>query len=53
MKKYLPLMVNVYNKNVIIFGGGKVALRKAKKLLGLGAKGICRFKQIYERVQSD
>jgi len=38
MKKYLPLMVNVFNKNVIIFGGGKVALRKAKKLLGLGAK---------------
>ncbi|MGC8569623.1 MAG: NAD(P)-dependent oxidoreductase [Nitrososphaeria archaeon] len=29
-------MVNVYNKDVIIFGG-KVALRKAKKLLDLGA----------------
>ncbi len=37
MKKYLPLMVNVHNKDVIIFGGGKVALRKAKKLLDLGA----------------
>ncbi|MGC8600683.1 MAG: NAD(P)-dependent oxidoreductase, partial [Nitrososphaeria archaeon] len=30
-------MVNVHNKDVIIFGGGKVALRKAKKLLDLGA----------------
>ncbi len=38
MKKYLPLMVNVCNKDVLIFGGGKVALRKAKKLLDLGAK---------------
>ncbi len=53
MKKYLPLMVNVRNKDVIIFGGGKVALRKAKKLLDLGARVSVvsnSFKKEFDRI---
>ncbi|WP_434778313.1 precorrin-2 dehydrogenase/sirohydrochlorin ferrochelatase family protein [Neisseria sp. Ec49-e6-T10] len=33
-----PLMLKLNNKQVVVVGGGKVALRKVKGLLGTGAK---------------
>lgn len=35
---YMPLFVEMQDKEVLIVGGGAVALRKAKKLLAAGAK---------------
>ena len=32
-KKYFPLFFNIYNKKIVIFGGGKVCERKVKSLL--------------------
>jgi len=37
MKLY-PIMINIENRPVVIIGGGKVALRKARDLLETGAK---------------
>ena len=38
MKEYVyPVMMNLKGKKVVIIGGGKIALRKAKGLLGTGA----------------
>ncbi len=33
MTKYYPVMINIENKNCLVIGGGKVALRKIKSLL--------------------
>ncbi len=33
MTKYYPAMINIENKNCLVIGGGKVALRKIKSLL--------------------
>lgn len=35
--KYYPVLLNLKNKNVVVIGGGEVALRKAKDLLEAGA----------------
>ena len=35
---YFPMFVNLENKNVLVVGGGKVALRKIEKILPYGAK---------------
>lgn len=35
---YLPVQLNIKNKKVLIVGGGKVALKRAKKCLDYGAK---------------
>ncbi|CAM3034996.1 bifunctional precorrin-2 dehydrogenase/sirohydrochlorin ferrochelatase [Hathewaya histolytica] len=37
---YYPLMIEMKDKNVYIIGGGKVAIRKARKFLEYGAKVI-------------
>ena len=37
MKKYFPVNIDLNGKSVVIAGGGKVALRKAKTLLEYGA----------------
>ncbi len=36
-KKYLPICLNLNNKNVVIFGGGRIAYQKAKILSKYGA----------------
>ena len=38
MVVYYPLFINLHGKKVLIFGGGDVALRKAKSLIKAGAK---------------
>ncbi len=35
--RFLPVVLSVVNKPVLVVGGGKVALRKVQKLLGAGA----------------
>lgn len=43
---YLPLMIDLKNKDCLIIGGGKVAFRKAQKLLG----GECRLSIVASKV---
>ena len=33
---FYPIMINIWEKEVLIVGGGKVAYRKAKKILEFG-----------------
>jgi precorrin-2 dehydrogenase/sirohydrochlorin ferrochelatase len=33
---FLPVMINIENRKVVIFGGGKIAARKAKQILDHG-----------------
>ena len=35
---YFPMFINLESKNVLVVGGGMVALRKVQKLLPYGAK---------------
>jgi precorrin-2 dehydrogenase/sirohydrochlorin ferrochelatase len=35
---FLPVMLNLKSRKVIIFGGGKIAVRKAKQMLDHGAR---------------
>jgi len=37
---YYPIFLNIHNKNCVVVGGGKVALRKVKMLLECGAKVV-------------
>ncbi|QXM05658.1 precorrin-2 dehydrogenase/sirohydrochlorin ferrochelatase family protein [Crassaminicella indica] len=38
MDKYYPIMLNIFGKNCVVIGGGKVAERKVLALLECGAK---------------
>jgi len=35
---FCPIMLDISNKNCVVFGGGKIALRKIKTLIEYGAK---------------
>lgn len=37
MIKYFPMFVNINDKNIRVFGGGKIATRRVKSLLEFGA----------------
>jgi len=47
MPKYIPLMVDVEGKNVLIIGGGRIAYRKAKLFFENGAKITVIAKEFY------
>jgi len=38
MKKYFPICIDLFNKDILIVGGGKIAYRKIKNLLNYGAR---------------
>lgn len=47
--KFFPLFIDLKNKNVLVVGAGKIALRKIKTLLNYGAKIKVITKKIEEK----
>ena len=48
-KNFFPIFVNLYDKNILIIGAGKVAFRKISTLLETGAYITIFAKQIKEK----
>jgi siroheme synthase-like protein len=48
MPRYIPMMVDVEDKNVLVICGGHIAYRKTKLLLENGAKVIVIAKEFYK-----
>lgn len=51
MKKLFPIFLNLENKNVLIIGGGNVALEKLTSLLNTNAKITIIAKEIKEEIR--
>lgn len=47
MPRYIPLMIDVEGKNVLIIGGGRIAYRKAKLFFENGARVTVIAKEFY------
>ena len=44
--KYLPISIDIHNKQCLVVGGGSIALRKSKTLLSAGAKVLVAAPEI-------
>ena len=47
----IPLFVSLEGKRVVVFGGGHVGTRRAKKFLKAGAKVIVVAKEVNEELE--
>lgn len=45
---YYPIMINLKNKRIVLFGGGRVAYRKCQSILGCGGQVIVISKDFLE-----
>lgn len=48
---YLPINIDLRNKECIVFGGGVVAYRKIQMLMNAGAKIICIAKNVHNSIK--
>lgn len=49
-KKYLPLMIEISNKNILLIGGGKAAAEKLRTLSQLKKKNQSHLSRLCRRI---